>query len=121
MAKKQILIIDDEVDFGRLIKLNVERAGDYEVALAGNGLEGIERIKTQRPDLVLLDINMPVLDGFETLKQIKVIAPDLPVAMLTACWNEQEARRILEAGAYEYITKPVDFDYLKTALLVKLM
>lgn len=120
MPKKQILIIDDEVDFGRLIKLNIEQGGEYEAVLAQNGREGLERIRASRPDLVLLDINMPAMDGFETLKQIKRIAPDLPVAMLTACWNEEEARRIMEAGAYEYITKPVDFQHLKNAILVKL-
>ena len=120
MAKKQILIIDDEVDFGRLLKLNVEQGGEYEAVLAANGREGVERVRAQRPDLILLDINMPVMDGFETLKQIKQIAPDLPVAMVTACWNEEEARKIMQAGAYEYITKPVDFNYLNNALLIKL-
>jgi len=120
MSKKQILIIDDETDFAHLLKMNVERTGEYEAVLAGNGLEGVECVKARRPDLVLLDITMPGMDGFETLKRIKVLAPDLPVAMVTACWNEDEAKRIIQAGAYEYITKPVDFEYLKTALFIKL-
>lgn len=120
MSKKQILIIDDETDFARLLKLNVERTGEYEAVLAANGQAGIDCVKARRPDLVLLDITMPGMDGFETLKRIKVLAPDLPVAMVTACWNEEEAKRIIEAGAYEYITKPVDFEYLKTALFIKL-
>jgi CheY-like chemotaxis protein len=120
MSKKQILIIDDETDFARLLKMNVERTGEYEAVLAGTGLEGVECVKARQPDLVLLDITMPGMDGFETLKRIKTLAPDLPVAMVTACWNEDEAKRIIQAGAYEYITKPVDFEYLKTALFIKL-
>ena len=120
MAKKRILIIDDEEDFGRLLKLNIEKTGEYEALLATNGGDGVALVKVQRPDLVLLDIMMPGMDGLATLTQIKAVAPELPVAMVTACWNEEEARRIMAAGAYEYITKPVDFSYLKTALLVKL-
>lgn len=78
-------------------------------------------VKTHSPDLVLLDIMMPSMDGIETLKQIKETAPELPVAMVTAVWKEEEARRCFEAGAYEHITKPVDFDYLNNALLLKLL
>lgn len=119
--KKQILVIDDEADFGRLLKVNLEKTGEYQVALATNGQEGLSAIRAKRPDLVLLDITMPVMDGMQTLKEIKRTHPDLPVAMVTACWNEDEARRIMQAGAYEYITKPVDFNYLHNALLVKLL
>lgn len=121
LARKQILVIDDEADFGRLLKVNLEKTGEYEVALAANGQDGLAAIRAKRPDLVLLDISMPVMDGMQTLKEIKRTNPDLPVAMVTACWNEDEARRIMQAGAYEYITKPVDFNYLHDALLVKLL
>ena len=119
-AKKQILVVDDEMDFARLLKINIEKTGEYEVVLASNGKEGLERIRARRPDLVLLDITMPVMDGMQALKEIKRMDPKLPVAMVTACWNEEEARRIMQAGAYEYITKPVDFNYLNNALLIKL-
>ena len=121
MNSKMILVIDDEVNFGKLIKMNVELSSEYHFMLATNGQEGLELIKRQKPDLVLLDIMMPGIDGFETLKRIKAIDAELPVAMLTAVWKEKEAQRCLGAGAYEYLTKPVDFDYLKTALLVKLL
>ena len=63
---------------------------------------------------------MPDMDGFETLKKIKVIDPDIPVAMVTAIWDNDEAKKAFEAGAYKYITKPVDMEYLKTAVLIKL-
>ena len=64
---------------------------------------------------------MPGMDGLETLKRIKATAPDLPVAMVTAVYDDAEAKRCFEAGAYDYITKPVDFEYLMTGLLVTLL
>ncbi len=121
MEKKKILIIDDEKRFGELLKLNFELTKNYVGLLATNGAEGVEMVKAHKPDLVLLDILMPGQNGLETLKQIKAIAPNLPVAMVTAVWREEEAKQCFEAGAYDYITKPVDFDYLKQAVLVKLL
>ena len=120
MSKKKILIIDDEEDFGMLLKLNINKSTNYDALVANSGEVGLELVQKHRPHLVLLDIMMPGIDGIETLKRIKAIAPDLPVAMVTAVYREEEAKRCFEAGAYEYITKPVDFDYLETALLVKL-
>jgi len=120
MAKK-ILIIDDEASFCKLLKLRLEESREYEAMTANTGETGLELVKQHKPDLVLLDIMMPGKSGLDILKQIKAIAPETPVAMVTASWSQQESKRAFEAGAYEYITKPVDFDYLKTALLVKLM
>ncbi len=120
MQKKKILIIDDEEDFATLLKLNIDRTTEYEALVANGGEAGLRLIASERPDLVLLDIMMPGIDGIETLGRIKAIAPDLPVAMVTAVYREEEAKRCFDAGAYEYISKPVDFEQLKTALLVKL-
>jgi len=120
MRRKRILIIDDDEAFGRALKLRLEVDGDYECLLASRGVEGLELIKTHETDLVLLDIRMPGIGGLETLTRIKAMAPDLPVAMVTAVRSEQEAKRYFAAGACEYINKPVEFDYLKKALLVKL-
>ena len=120
MGKQRILIIDDEEGFCKLLKLNLEENEEYEGMMATSGEEAIELVKKHKPDLVLLDIRMPGMNGLECLKRIKSIAPDIPVAMVTAIWDAQEGRRALEAGAYDYITKPVDFEYLKTALFVKL-
>ncbi len=82
--KKKILIIDDEEDFGTLLKLNIDKDAEYEALVATSGEAGLELIQRRKPDLVLLDITMPGIDGLETLKRIKAIAPDLPVAMVTA-------------------------------------
>lgn len=120
MPAKKILLIDDEEDFSTLLKLNIDRTTTYEAVVANSGEAGLALVRAHKPDLVLLDIMMPGMDGLETLERIKTIAPDLPVAMVTAVYHEQEANRCFEAGAYDYIQKPVDFEYLKTALLVKL-
>lgn len=120
MSKRRILIIDDEPSFVELFKMKVETLGDYECLMATSGQDGLKLVGTRKPDLVLLDITMPEMDGLETLKRIKALAPELPVAMVTATWDEQEAKRCFAAGAYEYITKPVHFDHLQTTLLVKL-
>ncbi len=120
VAKKKILLIDDEEDACTVLKLVIETTTQYEALVATSGEAGLELIKTHKPDLVLLDIMMPGMDGIATLKRIKDTAPDLPVAMVTAVHREEEARKCFDLGAYEYITKPVDFEQLKTALLVKL-
>jgi CheY-like chemotaxis protein len=120
MPKKKILIIDDEEDFATLLKFNIDKSTEYEALVATSGEAGLELIQMRKPDLVLLDIMMPGMDGLQTLKRIKATAPDLPVAMVTAVCMEEEAKRCFEAGAYEYITKPVDFEHLKTALLLTL-
>ncbi len=120
MSKKKILLIDDEEDTCTVLKLNIETTTEYEALAATSGEAGLKLVKTRKPDLVLLDIMMPGMDGIETLERIKATTPDLPVAMVTAVYKEEEAKRCFEAGVYEYITKPVDFEQLKTALLVKL-
>lgn len=121
---KKILIIDDEQSFGELLKLNLESVRDHHVTyvglLATSGAAGLQMVQQHRPDLVLLDMMMPDMGGLEVLQRIKQLAPELPVAMVTAVWDEREGKRCFDAGAYEYITKPVDFDYLHTALLVRL-
>ena len=119
-GKKKILIIDDEEVFGRLLKLNVEESQEYEAVLAVNGAQGVAMAQQEKPDLILLDIRMPDMDGLTVLRKIKVLTPEVPVAMVTAVWSEREAKEAFAAGAYEYITKPVNFEYLRTALLVKL-
>lgn len=121
MAKKTILIIDDEEQFGKLLKLNLEATTEYAGLTATTGEEGLRLVREHKPDLVLLDIMMPDTDGLEVLKRIKAILPQVPVAMVTGVWNEQEAKKAFAAGAFEYITKPVHLEYLKTALLVKLL
>jgi len=118
-TKKAVLVVDDDPKSLKLLAVTLIQEG-YRVITAPSGKDALEQIKLEKPGLVLLDIMMPEMDGIETLKRIKAFDQDIPVAMVTAVWDENEAKRAFKAGAYEYITKPVDMEYLKLAVLVKL-
>ena len=120
MSRKNILIIDDEVNFAKLVKMNIEAATNYECVTARSGEEGLGLAQDRPFDLVLLDIMMPGLTGFEVLKRIKAIRPTLPVVMVTAVWKEREAKQCFVAGACGYVTKPIDFGSLHAVLVDKL-
>lgn len=117
--KKTILAVDDNPEQLELLAIKLSDTG-YRLVIAQSGQEALETIKVEKPDLVLLDIIMPEMNGFETLKRIKAIGPDIPVAMVTSVRDNEEGKRCFEAGAFEYITKPIDFEYLKLSVLVKL-
>lgn len=104
MSKYKILVVDDEKRMVRFIQLNLEQDG-FQVITAYNGNEALEQVRTQLPDLVLLDIMMPDIDGFEVLKKIREVN-DVPVIMLTAKGEEDDRVKGLELGADDYITKP---------------
>jgi CheY-like chemotaxis protein len=118
-TEKAVLVVDDDPKSLRLMEAKLTQEG-YRVVTAQNGKDALEMIKLEKPGLVLLDILMPEMDGIETLKRIKTIDQDIYVAMVTALWDEKEAKKTFEEGAYEYITKPIDMEYLKMAVLVKL-
>ena len=101
---KRILVVDDEPRMIGFIRMNLELEG-YQVLEAHNGLEALEMIRTQLPDLVLLDIMMPQLDGFETLRMLREFS-SIPVIMLTAKGEEDDKVYGLELGADDYVTKP---------------
>ncbi len=102
--KYKILAVDDEKRMVRFIQLNLEQDG-FQVVTAYNGREALEQVRTQLPDLVLLDIMMPDIDGFEVLKKIREVST-VPVIMLTAKGEEDDRVKGLELGADDYITKP---------------
>jgi CheY-like chemotaxis protein len=119
LSKKAVLVVDDDPKSLKLVAVKLAQDG-YRVITAQSGRDALETIKRERPGLVLLDIMMPDMDGIETLQRIKALDPQIPVAMVTALWDKQEAKKAQEAGAYEYITKPIDTNYLKQAVLTKL-
>lgn len=107
MIKKTILVIDDEQDVLEVIKKRLEN-NEYKVIIASNGAKGLEAASGKKPDLILLDIMMPDVDGLEVLRKIKLKSEttSIPVIMLTA---KGESKTIFEAedlGAVDYIIKP---------------
>jgi DNA-binding NtrC family response regulator len=78
-------------------------------------------VKEIKPQLVLLDIMMPGISGIETLKLIKKIDPNIPVIMVTGVSDEATAKSAIDLGAYDYVKKPIDFDYLNASILTKLL
>lgn len=101
---KRILVVDDEPRMIGFVRMNLELEG-HQVIEAHNGLEALEAIRTRLPDLVLLDVMMPELDGYETLRMLREFS-SIPVIMLTAKGEENDRVYGLELGADDYITKP---------------
>ncbi len=101
---RRILVVDDEERMVRFIRLNLEHDG-FEVVEAYRGAQAIDRIRSGLPDLVLLDVMLPDIDGFEVLRIIREVS-SVPVIMLTAKGEEDDRVRGLELGADDYITKP---------------
>jgi DNA-binding response OmpR family regulator len=101
---KRILVVDDEPRMIGFIRLNLEHDG-YQVVEAHNGIEALDKVRTQLPDTIILDVMMPDLDGFETLRMLREFS-SIPVIMLTAKGEENDKVRGLELGADDYVTKP---------------
>lgn len=99
-----ILVVDDELLYRRLLQVNLEKEG-YKVVAVRNGEEALEYLSSQEPDVVLLDVMMPKLDGFSTCERIRQFS-NVPVIMLTARSEEQDRVRGLNIGADDYVTKP---------------
>jgi DNA-binding response OmpR family regulator len=99
-----VLVVDDDDDVRALVMTVLERAGMTTIG-AGDGREGLRRLYEARPDLVILDVAMPELDGWQTLERIRELG-DVPVLMLTASTDELEVVKGLRAGADDYLTKP---------------
>ena len=116
---ENILIVDDDLQICYLLKNFLIKKGFY-VLTAASGEEALERIKTVRPLIVLLDINLPGMDGLMALKRIKEIDEKINVIIITGLGYEDIAEEAIIAGAYDYITKPLDLHYLEMCLLTKI-
>ena len=103
----KILIVEDEVDIATLVSFNLQRAG-YAVDMVHDGREGLEKILKDQPDLVVLDLMLPGMDGFSILKEMQrdTRANTIPVLMLTAKSQIDDRIRGLESGVDDYLTKP---------------
>ena len=115
---KKILAVDDEKHIVRLVQINLQKEG-YEVITASNGREALEKVAAEKPDLVVMDVMMPEMDGFEALKKLKEddATAEIPVIMLTAKAQDADVFRGWQSGADLYLTKP--FNPLELITFVK--
>jgi two-component system, OmpR family, alkaline phosphatase synthesis response regulator PhoP len=104
---KKILAVDDEKHIVRLVQVNLERAG-YEVVTANDGKEALSKVESEKPDLLVLDVMMPYMDGFEVLQSLRrnPETRDIPVIMLTAKAQDADVFKGWQSGVDCYLTKP---------------
>ncbi|MGC1378847.1 MAG: response regulator [Anaerolineales bacterium] len=109
MAKIRILIVEDNEDNQDLMRFLLERAG-YEVSTVENGLEGIEAARRDNPDIILMDLSLPELDGWSAAREIKAdpVLAKIPLIAVTAHTLAGDRRKALEAGFDSYISKPIN-------------
>lgn len=115
--KPLILVADDEEDIKVILKVYLESTG-FEVVTAYDGLDATAVAREKKPDLILMDIMMPVIDGIEVTKQLKADAAtrDIPVVMLSAAAQSGMIEKAMEAGAADYISKPFEPDKVKEVI-----
>jgi CheY-like chemotaxis protein len=117
-----ILVVDDEPDIAEMFRQRFRREarqGTYVLHFAASGEEALDQLSNGvQPELIVIlsDINMPGMDGLTLLRAIKTHRPELPVMMVTAYGDDERRRHAADAGAHEFLTKPVDFDLLKQEL-----
>jgi CheY-like chemotaxis protein len=115
MAK--ILVVEDDDMLMDLMRQTLELS-DHLVAGAGNGVEALERVKVDPPDLILMDIGMPLMDGYEAMRRLRADPKTrvIPIIALTAHASVTDRKQALDAGADDYEAKPVDFDRLEAKI-----
>ena len=116
---QKVLVVDDEPQAVELLEEFLTAKG-YAVVGASGGAEALHKLKEERPHLMLLDIRMPEMGGLEVLRRAREIDREVGIVMITAVNEESMGREALRMGAYDYITKPLDFDYLERVLWVKI-
>ena len=109
MKGPTILVVDDDPVIQKLLSVNFEMEG-YRVVTANDGIEGLERVASDKPDLILLDVMMPRMDGIEVSKRLKSdpATKEIPVVLLSAKAQSSDIQSGIEAGADDYVTKPFD-------------
>jgi YesN/AraC family two-component response regulator len=112
----KILLVDDEAHIRKYLSLILKQLGTPSIVEAGNGEEGLAAFQQNRPDLVLMDVNMPKMDGIATLRKLKEIDPTCVVVMLTSLANRETVSQALELGAESYIRKDTPKDDILKAL-----
>jgi CheY-like chemotaxis protein len=111
-------VVDDEPEVRQVLHEFLVSRG-YDVSVASDGVEALGVLQTVKPDLVLLDVAMPGMDGVETLKRIVALNPSLPVIMVTANADIGVTSKLLALGAVDYVPKPFDLEYLDQAVSIQ--
>jgi DNA-binding response OmpR family regulator len=117
MARKRILLVEDEPELNRAIKIRLEAAG-FEIISAMDGEEGLEMARKEKPDLIVLDLILPNMSGFDVCHKLKIDKEykDIPIIMLTAKFQPNDIRFGIAMGADAYITKPYESQELFTKI-----
>lgn len=105
-----ILLIEDDPDIQKMVRLSLKFQGGHKVSVASDGREGLEKAAAEHPDLILLDVMMPEMDGYETCRRLKAdpATQDIPVVFLSARAQQAEIEKGRELGAVGYLVKPFD-------------
>ena len=119
MSSGKVMVIDDEVEV-RLVLSEFLASRGYDVTMAESGLEALGLLQSATPDVVLLDVSMPEMDGVETLKRLLSASPGLSVIMVTANADVGVTSKLLALGAADYIPKPFDLEYLDQAISIQI-
>ncbi|HEY4909155.1 MAG TPA: response regulator [Methylomirabilota bacterium] len=119
MAAGKILVVDDDQEV-RMATRDFLTSKGHEVTLAEDGVQALKLLATVKPDVVLLDVAMPEMDGMETLRRIVAGYPNLPVIMVTANADIEITSKVLQLGVADYVPKPFDLDYLDQAINIQL-
>lgn len=117
---RKILVVDDELSCCEMLREFIASKG-FETVVANSGEEALETYGQERPDLVLLDVRMPDMDGIETLRELKAMDPEAEVVMVTALHEKELGLEAMTQGAFDYVTKPIDCRYLDLVIKAKMI
>ena len=109
MVRKKILVVEDNLDNRRILVYRLKRIGDFEILEASNGQEALTMVEVQRPDVIFMDLKMPVMDGWEATKRIRMteVGRMIPIIALTAQAMAGDEQKALAAGCDDYVAKPI--------------
>lgn len=113
MSLSKILIVEDDITFSSVLRLALKGKG-YEVEVANNGVEALEKAANFHPDIIILDVNLPILSGFDVAMKLreKIEFKNTPIIMLTALTQEANIKRGYSVGIDDYLTKPFNIEHL---------
>ncbi|MBI3548213.1 MAG: response regulator [Elusimicrobia bacterium] len=120
MSQGRILIVDDQKDLLSVLGSRLQSAG-YEVLTAADGAAALLAYDLERPDILLIDVHMPEIDGLTVLREIRELDPAATIVVMSADVREERAKLALEEGACDFIPKPLDFDCLENSLLAAMI